>query len=75
MNTGQETCMFAGKSVWYVFHNPYLCVGCCGMHKILLSQQHEVVEELAQEGAGEKAMGCTIFGQLTAVCTYVHVGV
>lgn len=71
----RETYMFAGKSVWYVFHNPYLCVGCCGMHKILLSQQHEVVEELAQEGVGEKAMGRTIFGQLTAVCTYVRVGV
>lgn len=67
--------MFASKSVCYVFHNPYLCVGCCGMHKILLSQQHEVVEELAQEGAGEKAMGCTIFGQLTAARTSVRVGV
>lgn len=67
--------MFVSKSVWFVFHKLYLCVGCCGMHKILLSQQHEVVEESVQEGAGEKATGCTIFGQLTAVCTYARVGV
>lgn len=65
-----------GRQVsWYVFHKLYLCVGCCGMHKILLSQQLEVVEELVQEGVGEKARGYTIFGQLTAVCTYVCVGV
>lgn len=45
------------------------------MHKILLSQQLEVVEELVQEGVGEKARGYTIFGQLTAVCAYLCVGV
>lgn len=45
------------------------------MHKILLSQQLEVVEELVQEGVGEKARGCVAFGQLTAVCAYVCVGV
>lgn len=45
------------------------------MHKILFSQQLEVVEELVQEGVGEKAMGYTIFGQLTAACVYVCVGV
>lgn len=61
--------MLAGKTVWCVFHKLYLCVGCCGMHKILLSQQLEIVEELVQEGVGEKARGCTIFGQLTAVRT------
>lgn len=32
-----------------------LCVGCCGMHKILFSQQPEVVEELVWDGVGEEA--------------------
>lgn len=45
------------------------------MHKILLSQQLEVVEELVQEGVGEEARGCAALGQLTAVCAYVCVGV
>lgn len=67
--------MHVSRQVCYVFHKLCLCVGCCGMHKILLSRQREVVEELVQEGAGEKAMGCTIFGQLTAVCAYARVGV
>lgn len=66
--------MLAGKSIWYVFHKLYLRVGCCGMHKILFSQQLEVVEELVQEGVGEKARGYTVFGQLTAACVYVCVG-
>lgn len=65
----------AGKWVWCVFHKLYLCVGCRGMHKILLSQQLEVVEELVQEGVGEEARGCAALGQLTAVCAYVCVGV
>lgn len=38
-----------------------ICVGCCGMHNILFSQQLEVVGELVQVGEGEKAIGCTIF--------------
>lgn len=58
----KETCMFAGKSVWYVFHNPYLCVGCCGMHKILLSQQHEVVEELARKGREKRPWDAQYLG-------------
>lgn len=41
------------------------------MHKILFSQQAEVVEELVQEGVGEEARGYTVFGQLTAACVYV----
>lgn len=45
------------------------------MHKILFSQQLEVVEELVQEGVGGKARGYTVFGQLTAACAYVCVGV
>lgn len=47
------------------------------MHKILFSQQlnNSVVEELVQEGVGEKARGYTAFGQLTAACVYVCVGV
>lgn len=45
------------------------------MHKILFSQQLDAVEELLQEGVGDKARGYTAFGQLTAACVYVCVGV
>lgn len=44
------------------------------MHKILFSQQVEVVEELVQEGVGEKARGYIVFGQLSSACVYVCVG-
>lgn len=53
----RETRMFAGKSVWNVFHKLYHCVGRCGIHKILLSQQHEVVEEVSAGRGGRKGHG------------------
>lgn len=53
----RKTRVFPGKSVWNVFHKLYLCVGCCGMHKILLSQQCEVVEEVSAGRGGRKGHG------------------